>query len=84
MRPAYQCLGRCWMLQGNRAEAIRAFQAAASFMPQDAEMHRELGRLLVEDGQVAEGQVQLRQTLQLRPGDTKTRELLDEASKRAP
>jgi Flp pilus assembly protein TadD len=82
--PAYQCLGRCWVMQGNRAEAIRAFRAAVKSMPQDAETHRELGRLLIQDGQVAEGQVQLRQALQLRPGDAQAKKLLDEVPEWAP
>jgi len=82
--PAYRCLGRCWMMQGNRADAIRAYQAAVQCMPQDAETHRELGRLLIQDGQVAEGQVQLRHALQLRPGDAQAKVILDEGSKRAP
>jgi tetratricopeptide (TPR) repeat protein len=82
--PAYSRLGRCWLSQGDRAEALRAFQAAVRTMPQNAEAHREFGGLLAQEGRVAEAVAQLRQALQLQPGDTKTRELLDAASRRSP
>jgi Flp pilus assembly protein TadD len=53
-------------------------------MPQNAEVRRDLGSLLAREGRVAEALVQLRQALQLEPGDTKARELLDELSRRPP
>jgi Flp pilus assembly protein TadD len=70
--------------QGDRAEALRAFQAAVRYMPQQAEARRELGAFLAREGRTDEAAAQLRQALQLQPGDTKARELLDELSGRAP
>jgi protein O-GlcNAc transferase len=82
--PAYQSLGHCCILLGERTEAMQAFQTAVQTMPQNAELHRDLGSLLAQEGQVAEAIVHLRQALQLQPGDAKARELLDGVSKRVP
>jgi tetratricopeptide (TPR) repeat protein len=81
--PAYRAWG-CLAGQGTGAMALRAFQAAVRYMPQQAEARRELGALLAREGRRDEAVTQLRQALQLQPGDTKAKELLDEVSGRAP
>jgi tetratricopeptide (TPR) repeat protein len=80
---AYQRLADCWRIQGQRAEAIRALQTATRYMPQNAEIYRELGGLLVQEGRLDEGLVRLQQAIRLQPEDRKTKELLDQARKRA-
>ena len=82
--PAYLQLGRCLDALGNRPEALRACKAAVRCMQQQAEPRRELAALLARDGRTEEAVAQLRQVLQLQPGDPKARELLDELSKREP
>jgi tetratricopeptide (TPR) repeat protein len=82
--PAYLRLGRCLAAQGDRAGALRAFEAAVRYMPQQAEAHRELGAFLIQEGRPNEAAAHLRQALRLQPGDTRAKELLDEASRRVP
>jgi tetratricopeptide (TPR) repeat protein len=82
--PVYLRLGRCLAGQGDRAEALLAFQAAVRYLPQQAGARRQLGVLLARGGRPDEALTQLRQALQLQPGDTKPRELLNEVSGRAP
>lgn len=81
--PAYQRLADCWKTQGRRPEAIQVLQTAASYMPLNAEIHRELGGLLLEDGRLAEAIRHLQQALQLQPEDARAKELLEQASRRA-
>jgi tetratricopeptide (TPR) repeat protein len=82
--PAYRSLGECRRLQGNRAAAIKAFRAALQYTPHNAEAHRNLGSLLAEEGQMKEALVHLQQALRLAPGDLKTKELIEQASKKVP
>src|SRR5262245_34994620 len=82
--PAYLRLARCLVSLEDRAEALRAFQAAVRYGPQQADAHREFGELLAREGRTDEAVTQLRQALQLQPGDAKAKELLEKISRRKP
>ncbi|HKB06027.1 MAG TPA: tetratricopeptide repeat protein [Gemmataceae bacterium] len=82
--PAYLRLGRCMVALEDQAEALWAFQAAVRYSPQQAEAHRELGELLARQGRTDEAVTHLRQALQLQPGDSKSKELLEKISRKVP
>jgi hypothetical protein len=52
-------------------------------MPQNTETHRELGALLYQESQLADALTHLQQAIQLPQDDKRTKELLEQARKRA-
>jgi tetratricopeptide (TPR) repeat protein len=76
---AYVRLAECAQKIGDRPGAIRWLNDLLHYMPQSAEVHRQLAELLSAEGQRDEARQHLKECLRLNPNDVQARTLLEKA-----
>jgi Flp pilus assembly protein TadD len=75
-------IGNCLLQKGDTKWAMAAFQEALRYQPDIWQAHRELGKLLAQEGRDTEAVVHLQQAVHLAPTNEQAKQLLQEVQAR--